>query len=109
MKTNIIARTGVAQSEKEIRLDATSPPSTTHIELRRKLDERPFEPFVLELTDGRSIEVRYPEMNLVKESYILVGIPAPDDPNPVFYDLTEIVHYSQIMSIRSLAQSSPVS
>lgn len=48
------------------------------------LQRRPFEPFRLCLSDGASFEVRHPELAMVGRSTMLIGIAAPDSPEPVF-------------------------
>ena len=47
------------------------------------LHKRPFEPFRISLTDGRVFDIRYPKINMVGVSYIIVGIPIPNDPDPI--------------------------
>jgi hypothetical protein len=42
------------------------------------LEERPFTPFRLHLADGRVREIRHPEMAVVSESHIVIGIPRDD-------------------------------
>jgi hypothetical protein len=39
------------------------------------LEERPFVPLRLHLADGRVREIRHPEMALVSESHVAIGIP----------------------------------
>jgi hypothetical protein len=52
-------------------------------ELYHMLHKRPFEPFRIHLTDGRVFDIRYPALNLVGVSYLIIGIPVPNDPDPV--------------------------
>ena len=52
-------------------------------ELYRMLHKRPFEPFRIHLTDGRVFDIHYPALNLVGVSYVIIGIPVPNDPDPV--------------------------
>ncbi len=52
-------------------------------ELYHMLHKRPFEPFRIHLTDGRVFDIRYPALNLVGVSYLIIGIPIPNDPDPV--------------------------
>jgi hypothetical protein len=52
-------------------------------ELYRMLHKRPFEPFRIYLTDGRVFDIRFPEINLVGVSYLILGVPVPNDPDPV--------------------------
>lgn len=42
------------------------------------LEERPFKPLRLHLADGRMREIRHPEMAIVAESHIVIGIPRDD-------------------------------
>ena len=54
--------------------------------LRRQLLElvgkRPLQPFRIHLNDGRSFDVRYPNMTLVMSTLIEIGIPEPTEPDP---------------------------
>jgi hypothetical protein len=43
-------------------------------ELRRFLDQRPFEPIRLHITGGRRVEIRHPEMAIVSRSLVAVGV-----------------------------------
>ena len=52
-------------------------------ELYHMLHKRAFEPFRIHLTDGRVFDIRYPALNLVGVSYLIIGIPVPNDPDPV--------------------------
>jgi hypothetical protein len=66
-------------------------------ELSRLLRQRPFQPFRVVLTDGRTFDVRYPEMNLLARLFIKIGIPEPG-PSPIC-DHTEFVPLSQIVRV----------
>jgi hypothetical protein len=55
-------------------------------QLREHLYRQPFRPFRVRVSDGRSFDIRFPDLNLVGESVFVIGIPAPDDPLPRFYD-----------------------
>ncbi len=74
-------------------------------ELRELLKRRPFQPFRVHLTDGRSYEIRYPEINLLGQTFIDIGIPVPNDPDP-FCDHTVIVPLSLIRHIELLPEES---
>jgi hypothetical protein len=52
-------------------------------DLYRMLHERPFQPFRIYLTDGRVFDIRYPKINMVGVSYIIIGVPVPNDPDPI--------------------------
>src|SRR2546423_797033 len=51
-------------------------------ELRQLLRQRPFQPFRVHLTDGRVFEIRYPDINLLGETFFSIGIPEPNVPDP---------------------------
>jgi hypothetical protein len=57
---------------------------------------RPFRPFRLTLTDGRSYEVRHPELAVVGKTTVFLGIPAPGDEDLV-YDQFKILDLLHIM------------
>jgi len=69
-----------------------------HDELHRLLRQRPFQPFRVVLKDGRTFDIRYPEMNLLARSYIKIGIPETAGPDPLC-DYTEYVPLSQIARV----------
>ncbi len=52
-------------------------------DIRNFLNKRPFQPFRITLTDGRSYEVRHPELVMVGRSSIVIGFPAPEESEPV--------------------------
>jgi hypothetical protein len=63
--------------------------------LQQRLQQRPFQPFRLVLTDGRVFDIHYPKMNQLARTFIKVGIPVPDAPEPtcdhlVYIPLTQI-------------------
>jgi hypothetical protein len=50
-------------------------------DLLEHLYRRPFRRFRLILTDGRTFEVRHPELAMVGRSTVAVGLARPRDPN----------------------------
>ena len=62
------------------------------------LKKEPFQPFRLTLTDGRTYDVRHPELAMVGRSTLIIGLPAPDDPAPV-YDRFVTVSLLHIMQM----------
>ena len=72
--------------------------------LRELLRQRPFRPFRVRLKDGQSHDIRYPDLHLVGESVFIIGIPAPGDLNPRFYDRQVWVPLSLIDGIDSLPE-----
>jgi hypothetical protein len=67
-------------------------------DIREFLRHKPFQPFRLTLTDGRSYEVRHPELAMVGRSIVAIGVPVKNDPDPVFDRLVTVslLHIMQI-------------
>ena len=67
-------------------------------DIRELLLHKPFQPFRITLTDGRSYEVRHPELAMVGRSIVAIGVLAKDDPGPVFDRLVTVslLHVMQI-------------
>jgi hypothetical protein len=59
-------------------------------DIRDFLQRKPFQPLRVTLTDGRTYEVRHPEMMMVGRSSVAIGLPAPNDPSPVFNRLVTV-------------------
>jgi hypothetical protein len=59
---------------------------------------RPFEPFRLTLTDGRTYDVTHPELVMVGLSSVAIGFPAREHGGPP-YDRVVSVSMSHIMQI----------
>jgi hypothetical protein len=75
--------------------------------LREMLNRRPFEPFCLYLADGRTFEIRFPEINLLCQSYINSGIPEPDNPDPYPERFEYDVPLAQITRAEPLTTTAP--
>jgi hypothetical protein len=73
-------------------------------DLYDRLHKRPFEPFRIYLTDGREFDVRYPKINLVGVSYIIIGIPIPNDPDPIA-DHSIKIPLSLVRSVEPLTET----
>jgi hypothetical protein len=74
-------------------------------ELVERLRRRPFQPFLLRLTAGSAYEVRYPDMHLVCRTFMVLGIPEANRPDP-FADHFEYIGISRISGIDPLPESS---
>lgn len=79
--------------------------AVSHDEMQRLLRQRPFQPFRVFVSDGRVYDVRHPRMNLLATSFIKIGVPAPDLPEPIC-DHTEYVQLDQILRVEPLAPPS---
>jgi hypothetical protein len=60
------------------------------------LQRRPFRPFRLTLTDGRTYDVRHPELVNVGRTTVFIGFPAPGDDETI-YDRFKILDLLHIM------------
>jgi len=67
-------------------------------DVREFLDQKPFCPFRVTLTDGRIYEIRHPELVMVGRSTVVIGIPAANDPTPVYDRLVTVslIHIMQL-------------
>jgi hypothetical protein len=77
-----------------------------HDTLREWLKRRPFQPFRVHLTDGRTFVIRQPRINLLAQTFIKIGIPEPGDPDPWSCDHTEYVPLAQITQLEPLVATS---
>jgi hypothetical protein len=78
-------------------------------DLYHLLHKRPFEPFRIYLTDGRAFDIRYPKINIVGVSYIIIGIPISNDPDPIA-DYSVKVPLSLVKGVEPLSETpAPVS
>lgn len=68
---------------------------------RRLLDQRPFKPFRLVMSSGKTYEVRHPEMAWMTKTDILVGIDVDDDGLPADFDICPLFHVATIETIAS--------
>lgn len=67
-------------------------------ELLTMLRKRPFVPFRVCLVDGRSYEIRQPDMNLLANTFMTIGIPEPDVADP-FPDHSVMVGLDEIARV----------
>jgi len=70
------------------------------------MDREPFQPFRVRLKDGRTFDIVHPNMGMVTEAVFTIGIPAPDDPNPIYADRSEWIRFSQIDALELLPSPS---
>jgi hypothetical protein len=70
--------------------------------LREWLKRQPFQPFRVHVADGRRYDIRFPRMNLLAQTFIKIGIPAPDIPSDIVGDHTEFVRLKDIIRVEPL-------
>jgi len=46
-------------------------------DVRERLDKRPFEPFRICLTDGRTYDITHPDLCMLGRNTVYVGVPDP--------------------------------
>jgi hypothetical protein len=63
---------------------------------RDLLSARPFQPFRLVMSSGRSYEVRHPEMAMLTRTSLLVGTGDTDDEVPVEFKICSLLHVTVV-------------
>jgi hypothetical protein len=63
---------------------------------RQLLSGRPFRPFRLVMSSGRSYEVRHPEMAWLTRTDILVGIDETDEGVPAEFSICSLLHVTAV-------------
>src|SRR5262249_10684504 len=76
------------------------------VELYQKLATRPFQPVRVHLTDGRSYDIPDRQLAVVGETYLDIGIPVPNQPDPIADDIVR-VQLKEIRSIDALPAVAP--
>jgi hypothetical protein len=71
------------------------------------LRQRPFQPFRLHLTDGRTFDILYPRNNIAGRSLFTIGIPEKEEPEHYAEYFVE-VDYPQIREIEMLPTTAPI-
>ena len=75
-------------------------------DIQRLLHERPFKPFRIHLSNGRTHDVHHPELAMAGRTTMFIGKPAPDLP-PSAYDDFAIVTLLHINDVEPLPVSNP--
>jgi len=64
--------------------------------IRKLLRQQPFEPFRLVMSSGKEYEVRHPEMAMLLQNDILVGVDITDNGMPAEFDICPLLHVASI-------------
>lgn len=72
-------------------------------DIARYLQARPFRPFRVSLTDGRSYLISHPEMMMLERTSAEIGIPSRELSHPIF-DHIVTVSLLHVMEIERLPQ-----
>jgi hypothetical protein len=73
---------------------------------RELLSERPFRPFRLVMSSGQTYDVRHPEMAMLTQSDILVGVDEADDGVPANFKICSLLHVSAIEPLNTAPSGS---
>jgi hypothetical protein len=77
-------------------------------DLRRYLWRETFQPIRVRLKDGRSFDIRHPNLSLVGESVLIIAIPPADEPDSIYGDRSKWVRLDQIDGIELLPDSARI-
>jgi hypothetical protein len=75
-------------------------------ELYRLLQPRPFQPVRVHLHNGQTYDIRFRELVIVGVNYLDIGIPAPDETEPI-YDYVVRVPLEDIARVERLPSAAP--
>jgi hypothetical protein len=64
--------------------------------IRKLLRHQPFKPFRLVMSSGREYEIRHPEMAMLLQNDILVGVDITDNGMPAEFDICPLLHVASI-------------
>ena len=80
----------------------------TAADMRKRILERPFQPFRVYLKDGRHFDIHNPAWNLAADAIFLIGVAPEDDPGSRVAERHERVEYRLIDRVESLTAASGV-
>ena len=63
---------------------------------RQLIRQQPFQPFRVVMSSGEAYDVRHPEMIMVLQHRILIGIDVADDEAPANYQICPLLHVAAI-------------
>lgn len=64
--------------------------------IRKLLRQQPFKPFRLVMSSGKEYEVRHPEMAMLLQNDILVGVDITDSGMPAEFEICPLLHVASI-------------
>lgn len=69
--------------------------------LIRLLRQQPFQPFVVQMSNGETFEVRHPEMAALAKSNLIVSKPDSDE-----FEICSLLHVANVKANGSIASGS---
>jgi hypothetical protein len=67
---------------------------------------RPFQPFRIYVTDGRSYDIRHPDMVMVSRHYLIIGLPNPSG-HEDYYETTATVSLLHVTGTEPIVPPAP--
>jgi len=64
--------------------------------IRKLLRQQPFNPFRIVMSSGKEYEVRHPEMAMLLQNDILIGVDITDNGMPAEFDICPLLHVASI-------------
>jgi hypothetical protein len=77
-------------------------------DVRQYVWRESFRPIRVRLKDGRTFDIRHPNLALAAEAILIIGIPPADEPDSIYGDRSEWVRYDQIDGIELLPDSARI-
>jgi hypothetical protein len=74
---------------------------------RELLTQRPFKPFRLVMSSGRTYEVRHPEMAWLTRTDLLVGVGETEEGVPAEFRICSLLHMAAIEPIGAATTETP--
>jgi hypothetical protein len=74
-------------------------------DVQRRLRQRPFQPFVMYLTDGSQYEVRHPELILLGRRSLILGLTS--DPDQTVYERAIDIDLLHVVCMEASAAQAP--
>jgi hypothetical protein len=69
------------------------------------LHQQPFQPFRIHLSNGKTYDVRHPDLAMVGESTMIIGTPAANRRRPTFsdYAVVALIHINHVEPLSSVS------
>jgi hypothetical protein len=74
-------------------------------DVQRRLQQRPFQPFVMYLTDGSQYEVRHPELILLGRRSLILGLNS--EPDQTVYERAVDIDLLHVVRMEASAAQTP--
>lgn len=71
------------------------------IDVSQALGKRPFEPFRIQVSDGTTYDIRHPELVMVGQGAVIIGVPAAGQARPI-YERVETISLAHVVKLLPL-------